>query len=114
MSSELDGIKQFEAFGMPAFISRKGNATRRAVLESNHMLRQGRIDKPSHLGFGGVQLRIPELDYRVLRVTFPDLNSKDHEIRTRAWQKLANSPLGELYRTDRKTRGQQCRSITAR
>ena len=111
---ELRGIHQFEKLGMPAFVSRGGTAERRAVLERNHLLREGRLPKPKHLGFGGIALSIPPLDYQVLRRLFPDLNSKDHEIRTRAWNKLARSELGEQYRTDRKIRGPQCRSITAR
>lgn len=111
---ELAGINQFEAFGMPAFVTRKGNAERRAVLEANQQHRDGRLAKPNNLGFGGVALRIPPLDYEVIKIMYPDVTSKDHEIRTRAWQRFANSPEAEPYRVHRKRRGPQCRSITAR
>jgi hypothetical protein len=113
-SQELLGINQFREFGMPEFVTRSGNAERRAVLEDNRLRREGRLDKPHNLGFGGVALRIPPLDYEVIKIMYPDVTSKDHEIRTRAWQKFANSPESEPYRVHRKTRGQVCRSITAR
>lgn len=105
---------QLEQFGMPQFVTRNGNAHRRAILEDNKLRRDGVGAKPRNFGFGGVALRIPELDYKVIQIMFPDVNSPDHEIRTKAWQKFANDPLSEPYRVHRKTRGPQCRSITAR
>lgn len=113
-AAELAGINQFREFGMPTFVTRKGNADRRAILEDNKARRDGTAPKPMNLGFAGVALRIPELDYKVIQAMYPDMTSQDHEIRKRAWQKFANSPASEPYRVHRKTRGPQCRSITAR
>lgn len=110
----LAGVKQFSEFGMPAFVSRHGNAERRAVLERNKQIREGNLDKPRNLGFAGVALSIPPLDYQVIKRMFPDLTSKDHEIRSGAWRRFARSPLSEPYRVSRIKRGPQCRSITAR
>jgi hypothetical protein len=111
-------IKQFDELGMPEFVTKGGNRDRHNILEDNKALRDGRLPKPRNLGdsdgFAGVALRIPELDYAVIKIMFPDDTSPDHEIRTKAWQKFARDPASEPYRVQRKTRGPQCRSITAR
>lgn len=49
---------------------------------------------------GYAALMIPELDFFVLQQRFPDLASKDAQIRTRAWQKFMRGPLSEIYRVD--------------
>lgn len=54
--------------------------------------------------WGYVGLCIPELDYAVLTRTNPDLISKDHETRNRAWQKFMNSPESLPYRPDHRGR----------
>lgn len=117
-AAELAGINQFKEMGMPAFVTRGGNAERAAGLERNKLLREGRLPAPnnlgSHGGFGGVALSIPPLDYEVIKRMFPDVTSKDHEIRSKAWQRFTKSPLSEPYRVSRIKRGPQCRSITAR
>lgn len=109
---------QFKLFGLPAFRSRKGNALRRAVLERNKRLRDGRDPKPKTLGngggFAGVLLSIPELDYQVIKIMYPEVNSRNATERRNAWIKFANSPEGEPYRVDRHRRGVPCRSLTAR
>ena len=113
-AAELAGINQFRKFGMPAFATRSGNAERAAGLKRNQLLREDRLPKPMHLGFGGVALSIPPLDYEVIKIMYPDVTSKDYEIRHRAWLAFIRSPESEPYRVHRKTRGPQCRSITAR
>ena len=65
-------------------------------------------------GCAGVELSIPEMDYAVLKIRYPELNSRDATERTKAWQKFIRSPESEPYRTYRIKRGPQCRSITAR
>ena len=109
---------QFRNFGLPAFKSRRGNPERRRILEGVRRIRDGIDAKPKPLGtgggFGGVELVIPEFDFPFIQAMFPDVTSKDAEIRTRAWQKFAKSPLSEPYRVNKLKRGPQCRSITAR
>lgn len=54
--------------------------------------------------FGYVGLCIPELDYYVLITANPDLISKDHEIRNRAWAKFMDSDESLAYRPDNRGR----------
>lgn len=105
--------KQHKQFGMPTFVTTCGNADRAKHLAEVKRMRDG-IDPKSHASFGSVSLLIPELDAAVLKVRFPDLTSPDADIRTKAWQKFARSPLSEPYRTYKIKRGPQCRSTTAR
>lgn len=105
--------KQHQQFGMPTFVTSTGNADRRKHLEATRRLREG-IDPKGHASFGSIALQIPELDYAVLRVRYPELNSPDATERTKAWQKFAKSPESEPYRTYKIKRGPQTRSITAR
>lgn len=112
-------MKQFKELGVPTFVSRKGNPHRRHILEGVRRIREGIDPKPRTLGdhsggFGGVALAIPELDYAVIQRMFPDVTSQDPQERTNAWKRFLKSPLSEPYRLDRKTRGPQCRSLTAR
>jgi hypothetical protein len=103
---------------MPQFVSTTGNMDHRRHLEAVRRIREGIDPKPktlgSHGGFAGVELSIPELDYAILKIRYPELNSRDANERTRAWQRFANSPESEDYRLYRIKRGPQCRSITAR
>lgn len=98
---------------MPAFVTSTGNKERAAHLAEVKRMREG-IDPKGHASFGSVALSIPMLDAQVIRARYPDLNSPDAEIRTKAWQKFAASPESEPYRTYKIKRGPQCRSITAR
>lgn len=110
--------KQAQQFGIPEFTTRTGNPDRRRILEGVRRIREGIDPKPKTLGsgggFGGVMLTIPEFDFAVIRRMFPDLASRDHEIRRKAWLRFRNSVFSEPYRVDRIKRGPQCRSITAR
>jgi hypothetical protein len=109
---------QFRQFGMPQFVTTTGNADRRRHLEAIRRIREGIDPKPKTLGsfggFAGVELSIPELDYAILKIRFPELNSRDAGERTRAWQRFARSEASLPYRLYRIKRGPQCRSITAR
>lgn len=101
-------IKQAKELGMPKFTHHGGCPNRKAILESNHRIREGLESGPVNFGdsdgFGRVMLRIPELDYAVLRAFMPDLASPDSGLRSAAWKKLANSPLGEAYSVQEKRR----------
>ena len=105
--------KQHQQFGMPTFVTNSGNKDRARHLAEVKRMREG-IDPKGHASFGSVSLCIPELDAAIIKIRYPDLNSPDAEIRTRAWQKFARSPESEPYRTYKIKRGPQCRSTTAR
>ena len=109
---------QFTRFGLPAFTTRHGNPERARILDGIRRVRDGVDPKPRtlgrHEGFGAVMLSIPEFDYPFIQAMFPEVKSTDAEIRTKAWQRFAKSPLSEPYRINRIKRGPQCRSITAR
>ena len=72
---------------------------RNQVLEANKKLRQGMLtpEEVRALDMGYVALRIPTDDWKVLRKLFPDLESKDHAVRLKAWKNLQKSPIGEKY-----------------
>lgn len=110
--------KQFQQFGMPEFVTHCGNKDRKKHLEAIRRIREGIDPKPHHLGpnggCAGVELSIPEFDYAVLIVRYPELNSKDGVEQTNAWKRFLASPESEPYRVHRIKRGPQCRSITAR
>lgn len=109
---------QLNDLGMPQFVTNCGNSDRANHLEAIRRIREGIDPQPKKLGvaggFAGVELSIPEFDYAVLQVRFPDLNSKDAGIRRNAWLKFAKDPASEPYRLHRIKRGPQCRSLTAR
>ena len=108
-SDELDKIHEANELGIPAFTHRGGDPNRRAILESNHRIREGLDPGARNFGesdgFGRVALRIPEFDYPFIKVMFPDIASRDAETRTKGWQAFSKSPLSEPYRVDRKLRG---------
>ena len=87
---------------------------RQQVLESNRRIRQGSEPLPRRLPDGYVALRIPDEDWPVLKVLFPDLESKDHEIRLRAWKKFEASPIAEPYRVQKRSPAQVKRSANHR
>ena len=103
---------------MPAFKTTAGNPDRAKILDGVRRVREGVDPMPrklgSHGGFGAVMLSIPEFEYPFILRMFPDFNSMDEEIKTKAWKKFAVSPFSEPYRINRIRRGRQCRSITAR
>lgn len=83
---------------------RAPNADRAAVLELAAK-RRAEGARPAAIdagdgSFAYSALMIPELDYHVLMIKNPDLNSKDAEIQTRAWKKFILSPESLPYRTD--------------
>lgn len=94
---------QFAAFGLPPGPSAP-NAERKQILNFLEARRREGI-RPAVLEdqgdtFGYAALAIPELDYAVLVVRFPDLASKDAEISHRAWKDFARSDASLAYRVD--------------
>jgi len=88
----------------------KGLLTRNQVLEANKKIRDGNAPLPTKLDDGYVSLRIPKRDWSVLVAWEPELESPDHEIRLKAWKRLEASPLGDLYRVQKRSPNQVKRS----
>ena len=84
-------------FGFPAGPS-TGNPGRSRLLNYLSDMRSGRAPAARKLEWGAALLTIPELDYYVLLQRFPDLASRDAEIKTRAWKKFARDPASLPYR----------------
>lgn len=108
---------QFKQFGFPDGGTHCGNKDRARHLDGIRRIREGVDPKPKTLGskggFAGMELSIPELDYYVIVQRFPDLRSKDPQIKRNAWLKFMGDPASEPYRIHRRKR-RPCRSITAR
>lgn len=73
---------------------------RKAILDDNVKRRNG-SEPVRRLDEGYVALRIPEPDYKVLRLLFPELNAKDPVVRLAAWKNLEASEIGDKYRVTR-------------
>lgn len=118
MRRKINPNSQYHRFGLPEFASHTGNADRRRILEENKSIREGTGPVARNFGsaggFGRAFLRIPEFDYPFIKAMFPEVTARDHETRTKAWQKFARSPLSEPYRLDRNRRNKLCHSITVR
>ncbi len=99
---------QASELGLPDFTHKGGDPNRKAILESNHRMREGLDPGPRNFGdsdgFGRVALRIPEFDYPFIRAMFPDIGSQDATTRTKGWQEFCRSPMSEKYKVDRKLR----------
>lgn len=70
---------------------------RKIILDHNHQVRDGRLPKPTRLDDGEVVFKIPTRDMKVLARIYPELVSKEHDLRLAAWKKLRNSPVGQKY-----------------
>lgn len=77
---------------------------RNDILKHNRTLREGSGQRPRCLDMGEVVFKIPEQDMKVLKRLFPDLVSKDHDVRLKAWHDLRRSPIGEQYLVTRTPR----------
>ena len=58
---------------------------RNKILDDNRGMREGRLDAPTRLEEGYAAFRIPTEDWQPLLRSFPELESKDHVIRLKAW-----------------------------
>ena len=104
LTPDSDGIlfSEFKVEG-DRLVRRTAQPTRRPILEFVHRIRtEGDAVRP--LTFMGWELSIPENDYFPLLEKYPELNSPDAEIRTRAWRKFIGSSEAEPYRINRKVR----------
>lgn len=71
--------------------------SRNKILEHNQALREGRGAGVRRLDDGEVVFKIPMKDMKVLQRIYPDLVSKEHDVRMSAWHKLRRSPVGRIY-----------------
>lgn len=69
---------------------------RRAILEENEFFRNN-PEMLKTLSFGKMQMRIPDIDRRVLG-KFLGLDNLDKELRRKAWQRFLDSPMSDPYR----------------
>lgn len=87
---------------------------RNRILEANAAIRNGSLPRPARLEEGYVALRIPTEDWKVLRRIYPELESKDHTTRLKAWKKLEASELGDKYRVTQRSPSQVKRAADHR
>lgn len=84
-------------------VRRTAQPSRRPILEFVKQIRTaGDVLRP--LSFMGWELSIPENDYFPLLQKYPELNSQDAELRTRAWKKFMASSEAEQYRVHHRKR----------
>jgi len=62
-------------------------------------------DSVRDLTFGRMMLSIPEDHRRILALIFPEIDSQDGEIKTKAWKKLMKNDLIKPYRLNAKETG---------
>ena len=62
-------------------------------------------DSVRDLTFGRMMLSIPEDHRRILALIFPEIDSQDGEIKTKAWKKLMKHDLIKPYRLNAKEAG---------
>lgn len=62
-------------------------------------------DSVRDLTFGRMMLSIPEDHRRILALLYPEIDSKDAEIRTKAWKKLMTNDITIPYRLNAKETG---------
>lgn len=78
---------------------------RKAILEDNRLRRNGSLPV-TRLDEGYVALKIPETDYKVLCMVFPELKDTDPTVRLAAWKNLEASELGDKYRVTQRSPNQ--------
>ena len=57
------------------------------------------------LSFGRMMLSIPDDHRRVLSLIYPEIDSKDSQIKTRAWKRLMKDEITLPYRVNKKEAG---------
>jgi hypothetical protein len=87
--------------------------SRAKILEHNKQLQLGNAPV-RRLDEGYVALKIPLEDWKVLQRLFPELQSKDKDIRLKAWKTLEASELGEKYRVTPRRKGTNNHRIIVR
>lgn len=98
LSDSFDGIIRVRDTFTNAgdIIREKFQPSRPTILEGNKRIRtQAALRKLDAMEWA---LRIPEIDYRMLLQTNPDLDSHDGEIKRTAWVKFINSAESLPYK----------------
>lgn len=70
---------------------------RNKILKNNEAIRRGNAPKPKRLPDGEVTFRIPDEDWPMLMLMFPELNQADSQLRHKAWQAFRDTPTAEKY-----------------
>lgn len=83
------------------------------ILQANQEVRRN-PDALRNLSFAGLELRIPEIAYYALRKKYPELNSPDAEIRTKAWRRFLATSEADEYRMRPKRRARAVDPVTRR
>lgn len=78
---------------------------RNQILDDNAQRRSGALPV-TRLDDGYVALKIPEDDFQVLVMMFPELKAKDPVVRLAAWKNLEASELGDKYRVTKRSPNQ--------
>lgn len=93
-------MHQFNEHGFPE--TRGPNAERKRHLD---LVNRVRIEQPQRdLGFAGLMLSIPPLDWAVLKVRFPELICGDHQIQKQAWDVFMRHEACAPYRVKERRR----------
>lgn len=95
-------VNQFNRFGMPGGPStpNRGRADHLQFLaKRRNGMGPARVQTDEG-SFGYAALSIPELDYYVLVIRYPELNSKDPDEQRKAWQKFCRDDASLPYRVD--------------
>ena len=85
--------------GWPDYIppsNPRATGVRKPILEQNQRIRIE--DAAAEQDMGRIELHIPELDLAVLKIRYPELACRDHEIYNRAWDKFIASSESLPYR----------------
>ncbi len=69
-------------------------------------------DSVKDLTFGRMMLSIPDDHRRILALIFPEIDSQDAEIRTKAWKRLMKDDLIKPYRLNAKEKGGNTKAKT--
>lgn len=109
----MSGILQGWRVEGGTLVRSRSQPDRVQLLEHNQELR----NNPGALrdmSFAGLEMNLPELDYYLLIEQYPDLNSPDAEIKTKAWRKFMASPLADPYRVRDRPRARALAPVTRR
>jgi hypothetical protein len=91
-----------------------GEMVRRDFAEIYFNIEMAKDENVKDLTFGRMMLSIPEDHRRVLALIYPEIDSPDAQIKTKAWKRLMKDEITMPYRINQKETGgnQKGKSIT--
>lgn len=78
---------------------------KRDYVEIYFNLEMAKVDSVNDLTFGRMMLSVPEDHRRIIALLYPEIDSPDAEIRTKAWKRLMKDDISYPYRINRKETG---------